>query len=222
MGVRTVMSLCDRDLYLESQGSPGAACIAICLDVLFRFSDRAALSARLVVSVAFCACALAGCADGDGRDEPRDRSASSSVMRDADTAASAVIPSRCYRSEGRVLTRLAPGGALARGWVRLDGRPDGDSGTAQIVESGGATLGARWIRRGGDTLELAGADDFVRLEARVVERDGALAGIARLSSDAQLERSPTGGLVPASREWRLIASAAPCDSAPLPWTAVAE
>lgn len=217
MGGRAGILLCDTGLDPETQWFLDPACIAIFRGASFRSNAPGTWGARLLVLFAICACA--GCAS---RDAPADRSANRSVTHDADAALSAAIPSRCYRSEGRILTRLAPGGALARGWVRLDGRRDGDSGTVQVVESGGAVLGGRWARRGGDTLELGGADDFVRLEARVVERGGELAGDARLSSDAQLERSSAGGLVPASREWRLTATAAPCDSAPLPWTAAAE
>ena len=125
---------------------------------------------------------------------------------------------RCYVS-GPILARLAPPGTQTtkRGWLRLEGSQVADSGTARFVESDGAVLAALWTRHG-DTLRLHGADDFIRLSAAVVEADGGLDGVARLTSDAQAHQGARGELFPAAVQWNLSAGAASCDTMPRPWT----
>lgn len=127
----------------------------------------------------------------------------------------------CYRSDGPILTRLASAAqeTATIGWLRLDEPLNQGGGPAQLVETSGASLGARWSRRG-DTLVVDGANDFIRITARLLGVDGVLRGEAHISSDAQLERAPNGDLVAAERQWRLVAEPAACGNAPRPWSPI--
>lgn len=144
-----------------------------------------------------------------------DRFTSVRAFTDAVNTARFLDRSLCFRSAGPILGRLAPGaeGARTTARLRFDGGLALDSGLVEVREEGGASLLATWRRRNDGGLDILGADDFVRLEARVVPRGDSLVGNARLSSDAQLERDSTGRLAASAREWRLAARAIPCEPA---------
>ena len=141
---------------------------------------------------------------------------------DDDTAAaeSAAIATagdaRCYRSDASVLLGPSRGGTSEGsppGWIRLES-PGADTGAARLTDSGGAGLHAAWSRTPGDSIHVAGFDDFLRVEMRLVVGDSQLTGTAVATSDADVERDTAGRLQDLRRTWQVTARQAPCDSMP--------
>ena len=142
----------------------------------------------------------------------------------SDRAGGAAVPDmarveddRCYRAGDAILSRLSPPSIGGASWVSLRS-PAGDSGSGRLIEPTGAVLELAWTRTAGESLDVRGADDFIQFNARLATGESGLAGPARLFSDAQLERGADGRAIPAERRWMLSAVAAPCDSAPTPWS----
>ena len=146
-----------------------------------------------------------------------DRFTTVRAFTDAVNSARILEADACYRSRGPILARLGADSAGPDAWVRFAHGLTGDSGIARLVEPNGAALAVRW-RRARNAVELRGFDDLVHFEALLARRGDSLSGEARLSSDAQLERNPEGALVPAARQWLLVAYPAPCDSSATAWT----
>lgn len=144
-----------------------------------------------------------------------DRFTTVRAFTDAVNSARLVEADACFRSAGPILARLGADSTGEHAWLRFEHGFIGDSGIARLVEPNGASLAVRW-RRARGALELRGFDDFVRFEALLASRGDSLAGEARLSSDAQLDRDAGGKLAPAARTWLLVARAASCDSAAVP------
>ena len=145
-----------------------------------------------------------------------DRFTTVRAFTDAVNSARILEADACYRSRGPILARLGADSTGPNAWLRFRHGMMGDSGTARLVEANGAALAVRW-RRARNAVELRGFDDLVRFEALLARRGDSLSGEARLSSDAQLERNSEGTLVPAARQWLLVARPAPCDSSATPW-----
>ncbi len=145
-----------------------------------------------------------------------DRFTTVRAFTDAVNTARILEADACYRSRGPILARFGADSAGPDAWLRFAHGLMGDSGIARLVESNGAALAVRW-RRARSALELRGFDDLVRFEALLAQRGDSLSGEARLFSDAQLERDRNGQLVPASRQWLLVAYPAPCDSSAAAW-----
>jgi hypothetical protein len=146
-----------------------------------------------------------------------DRFTTVRAFTDAVNTARILEADACYRSRGPILARFGADSTGPDAWLRFAHGLMGDSGIARLVESNGAALAVRW-RRARSALELRGFDDLVRFEALLAQRGDSLSGEARLFSDAQLERDRDGALVPATRQWLLVAYAAPCDSSAAAWS----
>lgn len=144
-----------------------------------------------------------------------DRFTTVRAFTDAVNSARLVESDACFRSDGPILARLGADSTDGHAWLRFEHGFIGDSGIASLVEPNGASLAVQW-RRARGALELRGFDDFVRFEALLASRGDSLAGEARLTSDAQLERGAGGARVPAARTWLLVARTASCDSAAVP------
>jgi len=134
-----------------------------------------------------------------------------------DTARVTLDETRCYRSPHSVL--LGPRVAQRNnghppGWIRLDSIRTQPEGPAQLVDATRAGLGAQWHRQGGDSLRIAAADDFLRVELLVSLRPDSLHGRATAFSDADVERDSADQLGPVRRSWELRAVRASCDSMP--------
>ena len=132
-----------------------------------------------------------------------------SVLREEAVAA-------CFAADRSVLAR-APGSAGApastiTGWIRLE-QFTGDSASAKLIDSDGFTLDAAW-RRVGDSLMVAGFNDFVRIEMRLRLADSAARGTLNAHSDAALERDSAGRLREFSRTATISFRQAPCDNMP--------
>lgn len=147
-----------------------------------------------------------------------DRFTTVRAFTDAVNSARILEADACYLSRGPILARLSADSAGAGAWLRFAHGLMGDSGIARIVEPNGAALAVRW-RSARNAIELRGFDDLVRIEALLARRGDSLSGEARLASDAQLERNARGELVPAARQWLLVAIRSPCDSAASEWQA---
>ena len=145
-----------------------------------------------------------------------DRFTTIRAFTDAVNTARILEADACFRSRGPILARLGADSTGPDAWLRFAHGLMGDSGIARLVESNGAALAVRW-RRARSALELRGFDDLVRFEALLAQRGDSLSGEARLFSDAQLERDRDGALVPATRQWLLVAFPAPCDSSAVAW-----
>jgi hypothetical protein len=128
------------------------------------------------------------------------------------------VAARCYRSPHSVLfgppTRSGQQGR-GPGWLSV--QLARDSGWAELVDADRKGFTAFWRRVPGDTVSLSAADDFLRVELRVLVSDSVASGPALARSDAALERDATGRLVDLRRGWILRASRAPCDSMPVRW-----
>ena len=126
------------------------------------------------------------------------------------------VVAACFRADRSVLAR-APGSAGApasriSGWIRLE-QFTGDSAPAKLIDSDGFTLDAAW-RRAGDSLIVAGFNDFVRIEMRLRLADSAASGTLNAHSDAALERDSAGKLREFSRNATIRLRRAPCDNMP--------
>jgi hypothetical protein len=124
--------------------------------------------------------------------------------------------SHCYTSPTSALGRVpndAGGVPVGPGWVRLDG-PRADSGSALLLDADGGSLAARWRRAGGDSLNVVGFDDFLRVELQVQRSDAGLRGTAHATSDAALERDSTGTMRAMDRRLEFTARLTTCDSMP--------
>jgi hypothetical protein len=136
-----------------------------------------------------------------------------------DSALIAVSPSvRCYRSSHSVL--LGPitksrQNARGPGWLRVESIQDADSGRGELVDATRAGLSGLWRRGPGDSVSMTAADDFLRVELRLVISDSFAMGPARAISDADLERDASGQLRTFRRDWVLRATRAACDSMPI-------
>ena len=165
---------------------------------------------RALALVPMVVLTVAACAGGGAGDE--DTSA-------ADTGAAAssmVAEARCYRSDVSVLlgpSRSGTSEGRAPGWIRLEGL-GADSGMARLTDTGGAGLQAQWRRVEGDSVHLAGFDDFLRVEMRLAPTDSRVSGRAVATSDAAAERDSAGRSQDLRREWSVAATQAPCDSMP--------
>jgi hypothetical protein len=133
-------------------------------------------------------------------------------------AQSAARSVRCYRSSHSVL--LGPitkskQNARGPGWLRVEDLPTADSGAGELVDASRAGLNGRWRRGTGDSVSMTAADDFLRVELRLVISDSVAMGAALARSDAGLERDAAGALRELQRRWVLRAVRAPCDSMPV-------
>ena len=128
------------------------------------------------------------------------------------------VVARCYRSSQSVLLGpiVAKSGQNAQGpgWIRIEGLPAADSGGGELVDANRAGLGGSWRRGSGNSVSMAAADDFLRVELRLTVSDSAAIGPALARSDAGLEPDSAGQLREFRREWILRAARAPCDSMP--------
>jgi hypothetical protein len=134
---------------------------------------------------------------------------------------SARAAARCYRSSHSVLlgpiTKSRQNGR-GPGWLRFEGLPTARGGSGELVDVNRAGLGGFWRRGPGDSVSMAAADDFGRVELRLAVSESVAIGSALALSDADLERDASGQLQTFRRGWVLRASRAPCDSMPLRWT----
>lgn len=130
---------------------------------------------------------------------------------------------RCWVSDSSVLARapstVAPGSVGLRGWIVLDPPSVGESGTARLVDSDGADLGATWNGIGGDSVAVVAFNDFLRVEMRLAVTVEEASGVAQAGSDAAQERDSAGQMRDFRRSWRIVARAASCDSLPPPLAA---
>ena len=141
-----------------------------------------------------------------------------SALDSSDVAQSAARSARCYRSSHSVL--LGPitkskQNAGGPGWLRVEGLPTADSGAGELVDASRAGLNGLWRRGTGDSVSMTAADDFLRVELRLVISDSVAMGAARARSDADFERDAAGELRDFQRGWVLRAFRAPCDSMPI-------
>ena len=140
-------------------------------------------------------CLLAACT----RDTTGDSSGDtiSPAIADSGTLLLPDAVAACFVSAQSVLARgpdtAAPGPAGLRGWIRLDRFTGSDSAEATLVDSDGFALGASWLRRG-DSVNVAGSNDFVRIDLRLRVSDSVARGSMRAHSDAALERDSAGKL----------------------------
>ena len=128
------------------------------------------------------------------------------------------VAARCYRSPHSVL--FGPptkSGQQGRGPGWLGVQLARDSGWAELVDADTKGFTAFWRPIQGDTLLLLAANDFLRVELRLLVSDSVAFGRAAAHSDAALERDATGRLVDLRRDWILRASRASCDSVPVRW-----
>src|SRR5687768_27990 len=162
---------------------------------------------------------VAGCEGTAARDSTL---AQATAVADSAPRAGTV---RCWLSDSSVLARspgtVAPGPAGLRGWIVLDPPSVGQSGTARLVDTDGADLGATWNGIGGDSIAVVGFDDFLRVEMRLAVTVDEASGIAHAGSDAAQERDSAGTMRDFRRTWRVTARSASCDSLPPPRTASA-
>jgi hypothetical protein len=165
----------------------------------------------------WCACTVIACGQPGaerGEEAPPDASAGAADI--------GPLSSRCYRSSQSVL--LGPITAASRqngkgpGWIRIERFPAADSGGGELVDANRAGLGGSWRRGSRDSVLMAAADDFLRVELRLALSDTAAKGVALARSDADHEPDSTGQLRDFRREWILRAARAPCDSMPMRWT----
>jgi hypothetical protein len=168
--------------------------------------------ARGVVGSALAASLFANAACGE-------REGKRAAPKPADSAAAsrpARLEVRCFRLEHSVLlgppTRTGQQG-IGPGWIRFDGF-GADSGTGMLVDANQAGLHTAWQRTKDDSVDLAGFDDFLRVEMTIAVSDTMLEGSAHTSSDAALERDSAGAMVEFNRRWTIRASRASCDSMP--------
>lgn len=167
-------------------------------------------SAAHSVTAVIAICAGLACA------EPKTRSGHR-ALDSSDVTQSAPRSARCYRSVNSVLL-----GPIAKskqngrgpGWLRVEGLPTADSGPGELVDASRAGLNGLWRRGAGDSVSMTAADDFLRVELRLVISDSVATGPALARSDADLERDTAGELRNFQRGWILRAFRAPCDSMP--------
>lgn len=153
--------------------------------------------------------AVVACAGGGSGDQD---SAADTLTVSASMSGEA----RCYRSDVSVLLGPARGGSSEGsppGWIRLEGL-GADSGMARLTDSNGAGLQAQWRRVEGDSIHLAGFDDFLRVEMRLAATETTVSGRAVATSDAGAERDSAGRPQDLRREWSVAAMQAACDSMP--------
>jgi hypothetical protein len=157
---------------------------------------------------------LAGLACAEPKREG-DQSEPLQVSRRAASGKQAVA--RCYQSLHSVLlgpTTKSRQNGQGPGWLRIEGTPDADSGSGELVDANRAGLGALWRRGPVDSVSIAAADDFLRVELRLAVSDSIAIGSAIARSDADVEKDASGQLRTFRRGWILRAARAPCDSMP--------
>ena len=163
----------------------------------------------VIVIIAICA--------GLACSEPRTQSGQNAL--DSSGVAQSVAPSaRCYRSSHSVLLGpIAKSRQNARGpgWLRVEGIQSADSGAGELVDATRAGLTGLWRRGPGDSVSMTAADDFLRVELRLVISDSVAMGPAMALSDADLVRDASGQLRTFRRGWVLRATRASCDSMPI-------
>src|SRR3954465_11354649 len=103
------------------------------------------------------------------------------ALDSSDVTQSAARPARCYRSSNSVL--LGPitkskQNARGPGWLRVEGLPTADSGAGELVDASRAGLNGVWRRATGDSVSMTAADDFLRVELRLVISDSVAIGAA--------------------------------------------
>jgi hypothetical protein len=116
----------------------------------------------------------------------------------------------------RARTSATSGPGVLRGWLRLERYGRADSAGARLVDSDGFALDAAWRRGGADSIEVAGFNDFVRIDMRLRHEDSGARGSLHAHSDAALERDSSGALREFRRASSITFRRAPCDSMPLP------
>lgn len=158
---------------------------------------------------------LAGCRMAADRDDPADSGASAAAVAVRDSARTR---STCYISDRSVLARApyteAPGPSGLRGWIQLEEARTTDSAAAKLVDSDGFALDATW-RSVGDSIVVAGFNDFVTIEMRLHRTATRAIGTLKAHSDAGLERDSTGKLREFRRALEVTFRQAACDSMPL-------
>lgn len=148
------------------------------------------------------------------RDDLADSGASAAAVAVRDSARTL---SACYVSDRSVLARApdteAPGPSGLRGWIQLEGARSTDSAGARLVDSDGFALDATW-RSMGDSIVVAGFNDFVNIEMRLRRTTSGAIGTLNARSEAGLERDSTGKLREFRRELEVAFRKAACDSMP--------
>ena len=177
--------------------------------------DATRRSRRLLLA---SACAALACAPGrDGTDGDSATHAASDTTRAASAecwvSAHSVLGRDAAPPQGMTSTQPQPPDTL-RGWLRLEGARDAESGEALLLDSDGASLRGTWRPLGADSLVVAAFDDFVRVELRVARESSALGTRGRATSDASFDRAADGHLAEYRREWTERLAPASCDSLP--------
>lgn len=136
-----------------------------------------------------------------------------------DSVPATVIVARCYRTPKSIFARVtAFDGRVGPGpgWLRIEYSQALDSGIGLLVDNDGGSLGARWKRAPAESVVVVGMDDFLRVELRLSISDSIATGSALATSDADFERDASGRLRDYRREWKLVATHAPCENMPAP------
>lgn len=173
-------------------GAPNARVVTICTAVL-----------------------VAACRAGSEHAGQVDSGASAAAVAVRDSARTR---STCYVSDRSVLARApdteAPGPSGLRGWIQLEEARTTDSNAAKLVDSDGFALDATW-RSIGDSIVVAGFNDFVKIEMRLHRTATRAIGVLNAHSDAGLERDSTGKLREFRRALEVVFREAACDSMPV-------
>ena len=165
-----------------------------------------------LVPVIIAICAALTCAEPKpegGQSEPRQ------VSRAAPGGQQAVA--RCYQSIHSVLlgpTTKSRQNGQGPGWLRIEGLPAAGSGSGELVDANRAGLIAFWRRGPVDSVLIAAADDFLRVELRLAVSDSVAIGSALARSDADVEKDTSGELRTFRRGWVLRAARASCQNMP--------
>lgn len=167
---------------------------------------------RLWVALALLGLLGAACRQAK-ESSPRSASAESIAIEPMEIQVAAA----CFRSPHSVLFGPpTPSGQQGKspGWLGIELSRHGDSGWAKLVDPGSKGFHTFWRRDATDSVALAAADDFLRVEMRLGLSDSLVIGSASARSDAALERDRSGRLTELRRQWTIRAVRAPCDSMP--------
>jgi len=164
-----------------------------------------------LVPVIIAICAAVTCA------EPKSEGGQSALQASRAAPGGQQALARCYQSIHSVLlgpTTKSRQNGQGPGWLRIEGLPAADSGSGELVDANRAGLRAFWHRGPVDSVSIAAADDFLRVELRLAVSDSVAIGSALARSDADVEKDASGELRTFRREWILRAARAPCHSMP--------